>query len=138
MAGLAALPIVASTSIWTLNLRLQEYQRLISNNISVEREISQINYRFKTQVQEWKNVLLRGGDPSSLDKYWGRFKEHQAGIQNDVNQVLSHMDQVPTAMNEMSMTVQEAHKSSKHASEIATGLDRTSGELSHLITRFTV
>jgi len=93
MAGLAALLIVASTSIWTLNLRLQDYQSLISNNISVERDISQINYRFKTQVQEWKNVLLRGGDPSSLDKYWGRFKDHQAGIQNDVNQVLSRMDE---------------------------------------------
>lgn len=36
---------------------------------------------FKTQVQEWKNVLLRGGDTASLDKYWSGFEAEERKVQ---------------------------------------------------------
>jgi methyl-accepting chemotaxis protein len=35
---------------------------------------------FKKQVQEWKDVLLRGGDPEKLAKYWGNFEKKERDI----------------------------------------------------------
>jgi methyl-accepting chemotaxis protein len=35
---------------------------------------------FKKQVQEWKDVLLRGGDPVKLAKYWGNFEKKERDI----------------------------------------------------------
>ncbi|MCW2314906.1 methyl-accepting chemotaxis protein [Rhodoblastus acidophilus] len=35
---------------------------------------------FKTQVQEWKNVLLRGKKPEALSKYWKQFEEQEADV----------------------------------------------------------
>jgi len=35
---------------------------------------------FKKQVQEWKDVLLRGGDPEKLAKYWGNFEKKEREI----------------------------------------------------------
>jgi hypothetical protein len=40
-----------------------------------ERAMQDLNLAFRIQVQEWKNVLLRGSDPKQLDKYWGAFEE---------------------------------------------------------------
>lgn len=36
--------------------------------------------RFKTQVQEWKNILIRGNDPERFDKYLGQFEKEEAKV----------------------------------------------------------
>ncbi len=93
MGGLAVLLIVATMSIASLNGRLHDYQALINENIASERKISELNFGFKTQVQEWKNVLLRGHDDSNRDKYWGRFQDHQDEIQRSGRNIVASMPQ---------------------------------------------
>lgn len=60
---------------------IASYQALIEfddhNAIAVAGMLSE----FKGQVQEWKNVLIRGSDPENLDKYWGRFVKQEAKVQ---------------------------------------------------------
>ena len=44
---------------------------------------------FKKQVQEWKDVLLRGSDPASYQKYWDNFEKQEAKITSQGSELQS-------------------------------------------------
>jgi methyl-accepting chemotaxis protein len=48
---------------------------------------------FKTQIQEWKNILLRGQDESQFIKYSQAFDEQSVKVRNELNALNSVMTQ---------------------------------------------
>lgn len=69
---------------WILSKRLllatdQAYQQglALSQSINTARE-AQVN--FQRQVQEWKNVLIRGQDSALKQKYWTAFQAREADM----------------------------------------------------------
>ncbi|WP_036161367.1 methyl-accepting chemotaxis protein [Marinimicrobium sp. LS-A18] len=93
--GLGGLLVTAVIAISQLNQRLDRYNELITVNIAQERAINQMNFDFKVQVQEWKNVLLRGYDDSRRVRYWNQFEEQHNIIQDEGQALLSKMEQGP-------------------------------------------
>ncbi|WP_027328199.1 methyl-accepting chemotaxis protein [Marinimicrobium agarilyticum] len=89
--GLGGLLLTAVIAISMLNDRLDRYNELINSNIAQERAINQMNFEFKVQVQEWKNVLLRGYDDSQRTKYWNQFQEQHDAVQSLGQQLLERM-----------------------------------------------
>lgn len=76
---------------------ISAYQSVINVDDHNAIEVSAMLSEFKGQVQEWKNVLIRGSDPSSLDKYWGRFEKQEAKVQSmgqALTKTLPHQDDV--------------------------------------------
>ena len=51
---------------------------------------------FKKQVQEWKNVLLRGHEPSLLEKYWKQFNEEERDVLEGVQHLSSLLTENPS------------------------------------------
>lgn len=89
--GILLLILVASGAIFQLRTNLMGYQNLVHNSIENERQIQDLNFSFKVQVQEWKNILLRGKDPEKFKKYWDEFQKIQNEIQQKSKDLLTHL-----------------------------------------------
>ena len=93
LAILAATGALVSAGILfgllTLSSMLNEYGQTTEQQFNAMEKISALNVRFKTQVQEWKNVLIRGWDDDQRNKYWKRFNDNAVGIEQDYQEILA-------------------------------------------------
>lgn len=83
---------------WVLSKQLllatdQAYQQgvQLSQSINTARE-AQIN--FQRQVQEWKNILIRGQDAELKHKYWTAFAAREADMDRLLNDLHGQFDQL--------------------------------------------
>ena len=63
-------------SVWKFDHDVMASQ---NNAINVESMESD----FKKQVQEWKDVLLRGKNPDALDRYWTNFQKRESDVRGE-------------------------------------------------------
>src|SRR5262249_20504599 len=52
---------------------IQDLDRISREDFETQQAILRATVTFKQQVQEWKDVLLRGSDSAALDKHWQAF-----------------------------------------------------------------
>ncbi len=73
--------------IYSLNQSLNTYATTVQASNDHERASNDLALEFKTQVQEWKNTLLRGKDPKALDKHWSAFNKIDREIAERANKL---------------------------------------------------
>ncbi len=86
---LAALMGAALIGIYSLNRSVDVYEVDVTAQHAHERAIGELLVTFKTQVQEWKDTLLRGKDPAKLDKHWGAFATQQSAVDDKARALLA-------------------------------------------------
>src|ERR1700740_548204 len=72
----AALAVALGASLVTLTsvyASIRELDRITHEEFRSQRAILQATVAYKQRVQEWKDTLLRGADPSSAEKQWSVF-----------------------------------------------------------------
>jgi methyl-accepting chemotaxis protein/methyl-accepting chemotaxis protein-1 (serine sensor receptor) len=56
------------------------YDSLFDREVRMQDSARQMQVKFKIQVQEWKDILLRGYDPEALQKYAQAFREDERAV----------------------------------------------------------
>ncbi len=88
LAGsLALLLVIALVSFSVLSSKVNAYMHLVHGPLYASELIDRASGQFKTQIQEWKNVLLRGKDPATLDRYWSAFQTQEQSVQATLNEL---------------------------------------------------
>ena len=65
---------VSVLSLHRLYTSIEDLDRISREDFATQQLILKTQASFKQQVQEWKNVLLRGRDAAKLDKHWKGFE----------------------------------------------------------------
>ncbi|MDH4418339.1 methyl-accepting chemotaxis protein [Acidovorax sp. HMWF029] len=88
-AALLLLFAAALFGISRLNMALDTYQTSVTQSFEHERLASTMLNDFKVQVQEWKNVLLRGKDPAQLTRFWTAFEKQEKIVQEEAQKLIA-------------------------------------------------
>ncbi|MDR7004061.1 methyl-accepting chemotaxis protein [Paraburkholderia strydomiana] len=86
----------AMYGLYSMHRSLGEYDELVRIHVANERMAANILVNFKLQVQEWKDVLLRGKDPAKLDKGWAAFEKQERLVDEETKVLLSTLDEPGT------------------------------------------
>ncbi|WP_027016209.1 methyl-accepting chemotaxis protein [Comamonas composti] len=90
-AALLLLLTAALFGIWKLQAVAQNYEQVLDRNMALERRIGDTLNAFKTQAQEWKNVLLRGHDAQQRTRYWQAFEAQEAAVHRQATELAAHL-----------------------------------------------
>jgi len=77
--------LIALACFHFLSNNVQSYRGLLEGPLRTSQLVDEANLQFKIQVQEWKNVLLRGKASADRDKYWAQFEEQERLVQGALN-----------------------------------------------------
>lgn len=94
LAVLAAVGIFAYFQATSLNVMLQQSIERHAGTLQAVDQARNAQVHFKTQVQEWKNILLRGRAPELFAKYGKGFDEQEG----EVNKHLQELRGTVTAL----------------------------------------
>ena len=78
-------------------------QKTLDTVIEIEAALT----TFKTQVQEWKNILIRGNDAKQYDTYLGRFNGAEKKVQETLVQARTHMAELGIATADIEALIAE-------------------------------
>ena len=108
LLGIGIIAIIILVGFSRAWMSIDGFQSVVDTEVANERTVNGMTIAFKKQVQEWKNVLLRGKDPKQLDKYWGRFQKTEQSIQADGRELLSYLE--PGEAYDLVNQFMEAHQ----------------------------
>jgi methyl-accepting chemotaxis protein len=132
--SLVLVVLIALACFQFLSSNVHAYRDLLEGPLHASQLVDQANLQFKVQVQEWKNVLLRGKQPADRDKFWAQFEDQERQVQDTLGR-LSAMDgldpatktQVDALRNEH-RTLGAAYRKGRDA-YIAAGGDPVAGDM---------
>ena len=66
----------------------QEMAELMHHEQQVQAEFLDLSLSFRAQVDEWKNLLLRGQDSELRQQYWAAFTQRYQDVQSEADQLI--------------------------------------------------
>ena len=91
--GIISLGLISGMSFVSLSHDVTAFEDILEHDVAATLAAGKMTLQFKTQIQEWKNVLLRGHDDSNREKYWAKFQKQHNLVQESGRTLLMSTQQ---------------------------------------------
>nr|WP_314527412.1 methyl-accepting chemotaxis protein [uncultured Pseudomonas sp.] len=108
-ASIALVLVIAMMCFHFMSNSVRAYRSLLEGPQYASQLVDQANLQFKIQVQEWKNVLLRGSLTAVREKHWGQFENQEQLVQATLTQ-LGELDGIDASLMSQVETLREEHQ----------------------------
>ena len=106
--GLLAVALAAGVGQAFSRQAMGVYQHEVREATAHARDVADLRSAFQTQVQEWKNTLLRGAQPEGLAKAWGSFEQQEKKVHQAGEKLAAEL--APGAARELVQRFVQAHE----------------------------
>ncbi|GAA6151792.1 methyl-accepting chemotaxis protein [Pseudoteredinibacter isoporae] len=100
-ASILLLLMASLFSTYKLRDDLIKFSSLLSHEVAAIHSTDRVNIEFKRQVQEWKNVLIRGEDDAQREKYWGKFLAQEESVQKIAKELKGQLNFDPSLQKQV-------------------------------------
>lgn len=110
LLGLGSVIVVGGVSLVAFSIlasQIDRFRAVLEEDVSTAILVDQVTVDFKVQVQEWKNVLIRGHNSKDREKYWAQFEQRQDAIQAALPEILQK--QLPPDVEQRIRSFAKAH-----------------------------
>ena len=101
VTGLVCILVASLISIFILRGLAKEFDDVIKNELQARQDVNFALNQFKTQVQEWKNILIRGNDQKQFDKYVDKFNNQEVIVQQKISELATRTYLSPDVRNNL-------------------------------------
>jgi methyl-accepting chemotaxis protein len=108
-ASLAVVLVTAMMCFHFMSNSVHAYRSLLEGPQYAAQLVDQANLQFKIQVQEWKNVLLRGSVVAVREKHWEQFENQERLVQATLTR-LRALDGIDAALMSQVETLRREHQ----------------------------
>jgi methyl-accepting chemotaxis protein len=109
---------LVSYSVYTTKQLAQQYDATLDQEVGQADAARVLQVSFKKQVQEWKDLLLRGFDPQDFQNYRDAFQEEQRLVREDAEK-LAEVVKEPTAQAKLrQFVISHDEMTSKYAAAL--------------------
>ncbi|MGN6314983.1 methyl-accepting chemotaxis protein [Trinickia sp.] len=77
--------------VYQMNAAANIYARLIEVNGMQARQVADAQIDYKNEVQNGKDILIRGGNPEQYAKYWGGFQKYEQATQTATDKLAAEL-----------------------------------------------
>jgi methyl-accepting chemotaxis protein len=107
-ASLALVVVIAMACFHFMSNSIQGFRDLLNGPLHATQLIDQANLQSNLQVQEWKNVLLRGSLTAVREQHWAQFEEHERNVQETLTE-LESLDAVDASLKSQIQMLRNEH-----------------------------
>jgi methyl-accepting chemotaxis protein len=108
-ASLALVVVIAMACFHLMSNSIQAYRGLVKGPLYATQLIDQANLQFNVQIQEWKNVLLRGSLTAVRENHWAEFEKHERLVQGTLTH-LGELDVIEPLLKDQIEALREEHR----------------------------